>query len=92
MSDYTTAERAQSATFDTRNSTASTQNDVTTWPHLAEGLYSFLTGRGATIEYTFDNMEVWVPRDTAPDSPSAHWKVHGSLRVRTFESGSEERR
>lgn len=62
-----------------------TQNEVTTWPHLAEALYSFLTGRGATIEYQFENMEVTVPRDTGAGSPSAVWKLHGTIRVRTYE-------
>lgn len=65
---------------------ANTQTEVTTWPHLAEGLYSFLTGRGATIEYQFDNMEVSVPRDTGSDSPGALWKLNGTVRVRTYES------
>ena len=59
--------------------------EVTTWPHLAEGLYGFLTGRGATIEYAFENMEVMVPRDTGADAPSAKWRVNGTLRVRTSE-------
>lgn len=63
-----------------------TQNEVTTWPHLAEGLYSFLTGRGATIEYQFDNMEVAVPRDTGVNAPSATWKLNGTVRVRTYEA------
>jgi hypothetical protein len=43
---------------------AQTQDAVTTWPELAEGLYAFLTGRGATIEYSFNHMTVMVPRDT----------------------------
>ncbi len=59
--------------------------DTATWPQLAEGLYSFLTGRGATIEYSFDNMEVQVPRDTAEDSPRARWHVNGTMRIRTYE-------
>ena len=62
------------------------RDGVTTWPHLAEGLYSFLTGRGAVIEYTFENMEVLVPRDTAPNSPSARWKMNGTIRIRTYEA------
>lgn len=56
-----------------------------TWPQLAEGLYSFLTGRGATIEYSFDNMEIMVPRDTSEDAPRARWNVNGTLRIRTSE-------
>ena len=66
---------------------AQKQQDVTTWPDLAEGLYAFLTGRGATIEYSFDNMTVLVPRDTGSDAPQARWHVDGTLRVRTAERG-----
>lgn len=61
------------------------QKPTTTWPELAEGLYGFLTGRGATIEYSFDNVEVWVPSSTHAEAPSARWKVNGSLRIRTSE-------
>jgi len=61
------------------------KQQTTTWPELAEGLYSFLTGRGATIEYAFDNMEVWVPSSTHPESPAARWKVNGAVRIRTSE-------
>ena len=68
-----------------------TQTDVTTWPHLAEGLYSFLTGRGATIEYQFDNVEVFVPRDTGPSAPSALWKLNGTVRLRTYEMKSSDK-
>jgi hypothetical protein len=56
------------------------------WPELAESLYSFLTGRGATIEYSFDNVEVWVPSSTHAESPSARWKVNGTVRIRTSEA------
>ena len=62
-----------------------TKPATTTWPELAEGLYSFLTGRGATIEYTFDNMQVWVPSSTSHDAPSAQWRVNGTMRIRTSE-------
>ncbi len=58
---------------------------TTTWPELAEGLYGFLTGRGATIEYEFEHMDVLVPRDTGADAPQARWHVNGTLRVRTSE-------
>ena len=66
----------------------STTDNHATWPQLAEGLYSFLTGRGATIEYAFENMEVQVPRDTTPNAPSALWKINGMLRIRTYEPGT----
>jgi len=59
---------------------------TTTWPELAEGLYSFLTGRGATIEYGFENVELWVPSSTHPEAPAARWKVNGTVRIRTSEA------
>lgn len=65
-----------------------TPQETATWPQLAEGLYSFLTGRGATIEYSFDNVEVQVPRGTEEGSPRARWSVNGTMRIRT----TEERR
>ena len=61
------------------------KRDTTTWPELAEGLYGFLTGRGATIEYHFDNMEIAVPSSASPDATQAHWKLNGALKVRTSE-------
>ncbi len=64
-------------------------NKVTTWPDLAEGLYSFLTGRGATIEYQFENMNVSVPRDTGSDAPKANWHIDGTIRVRTYEPATK---
>lgn len=65
--------------------------ETNTWPQLAEGLYGFLTGRGATVEYAFDKVEVWVPRDTTPDAPQASWQVNGTLRIRTIEPAARPR-
>lgn len=60
---------------------------TTTWPELAEGLYERLTGRGAEISYEFENMEVDVPSHAGDDAEHAHWKVNGTLRIRTREEG-----
>lgn len=60
----------------------------TTWPDLAENLYERLTGRGATITYSFDEFTLEVPRSTAPDAPRAVWRVHGTLNIRTSEPGN----
>lgn len=46
-------------------------------------MWSFLTGKGAVIDYTFVDMTVEVPRETGPDSPRATWKVDGTLRITT---------
>ncbi len=58
---------------------------------LGMALYERLTGRGAAINYEFENMEVEVPRDTGPDAPRATWKLSGKLRITTDEPGSPNR-
>ena len=68
-------------------STTEIQPETTTWPEFAEGLYGFLTGRGATIEYNFDQLEILVPRDAADSSPRAKWQLDGAIRIRTSEQG-----
>ena len=65
--------------------TTMTANGTTTWPELAEGLYGFLTGRGATIEYQFENMTIGVPSSTHDDATHAQWKLNGALKIRTTE-------
>jgi hypothetical protein len=63
----------------------STTTTPTTWPDLAEGLYGFLTGRGATIEYELDHFEILVPRDASDTAPRAKWQLNGTVRIRTSE-------
>ena len=50
---------------------------------FGQELWSYLTGKGATIEYELDDMTVEVPKTTGPDSPRATWKMHGTIRIRT---------
>jgi hypothetical protein len=60
-------------------------DETTTWPELAIGLYDRLTGRGAEIEYEFDDMEVEVPSSTGDDVEHATWRLDGAVRVTTRE-------
>ena len=60
-----------------------TPNQTETWPELAIGLYDKLTGRGAEIEYEFDDFDVQVPSGTGPSASHAKWKMNGTLRIRT---------
>lgn len=46
-------------------------------------LWEYLTGKQATVEYAFENMEIEVPKTTGEDSPRATWKLNGIVRVRT---------
>jgi hypothetical protein len=70
-------------------SSIDTQAAPTTWPDLAEGLYGFLTGRGATIEYGFEQLDIAVPKDANDSSPRATWQLNGTLRIRTSERSGE---
>ena len=63
-------------------------HETTTWPEFTEGLYGFLTGRGATIEYDLDQLEILVPRNASDTSPQAKWKLNGTVRIRTSERGT----
>jgi hypothetical protein len=55
---------------------------------VAQEMWSYLTGKGATVEYSFDNMLVEVPKTTGPDSPRAVWKLDGTLRIKTSDQDS----
>ncbi len=58
-------------------------SNTQTWPELAIGLYDKLTGRGAEITYEFDELEVFVPSSASSEAEHAHWKVNGTLKIRT---------
>lgn len=62
---------------------ATNDEQTTSWPELAIGLYDKLTGRGAEITYDFDNFEVGVPSGTGEAVTHAMWKMNGALRIRT---------
>jgi hypothetical protein len=55
---------------------------------VAKELWSYLTGRGAAVNYEFVDMTVEVPRETGADSERAVWKLNGSLRITTTEQPS----
>ena len=60
-------------------------NNTSTWPDLAIGLYDRLTGRGAHINYTFDNLKVQVPSGVGDDR-SATWLLDGTISITTSNS------
>ncbi len=61
---------------------------VSDWSDLGQQLWSYLTGRGAVVNYNFIDMSVEVPRDIGPDAPRATWKFNGTLRVTTSDNES----
>lgn len=62
--------------------------DVLDWADLGKEMWSYLTGRGAAINYQFVDMHVEVPRDTGPDAARATWRLNGTLRITTSEGES----
>jgi hypothetical protein len=70
-------------------STEEAIDETRTWPELAIGLYERLTGRGAEITYEFEGMEVEVPSKVGEDADHAHWRIDGTLRIRTREPDRE---
>ena len=67
---------------------AETADETRTWPELAIGLYDKLTGRGAEITYEFEDFELFVPSKVGEGADYAHWKMNGTLRIRTKEEES----
>jgi hypothetical protein len=58
------------------------------WPDLLIGLYDNLTGRRAEITYEFDNMHIKIPSGTGPSAEHAEWVLHGTLKIRTRDTGT----
>ena len=63
--------------------TTPTEQGPTSFADLGREMWSYLTGKQATIEYTFVDMTVEVPRETGASAPRATWKVDGTVRIRT---------
>lgn len=63
--------------------TATSTTGTTDIREFGHELWSYLTGKGAVVEYCFDQLTVEVPKTTGADAPRATWKVHGTVRIRT---------
>lgn len=55
---------------------------------LGKELWSYLTEKGAAINYEFVEMYVEVPKATGPEAERATWKLNGTLRITTAEHAS----
>lgn len=60
-----------------------TSESSTSFSDLGRDMWSYLTGKEATIDYTLVDMVVEVPRSTGPNSEHATWKLNGTLRIKT---------
>jgi len=67
---------------------AVSDKQTNTWPDLLIGLYDNLTGRRAEITYEFDHMHIKIPSGTGPAAEHAEWILHGTLKIRTRDTGS----
>ena len=65
-----------------------TDHSTTSFTDLGKELWSYLTGKGAAINYEFVGMKVGVPRSTGPDAATAVWSLDGTLRITTAENAS----
>lgn len=61
---------------------------VTSFADLGKEMWSYLTGKGAAINYEFVDMIVEVPRETGANAPRATWRLNGTLRITTSEGAS----
>jgi hypothetical protein len=64
-------------------------HDATSFADLGKEMWTYLTGKGAAIDYQFVDMVVEVPRETGPDAPRATWRLNGTLRITTAENASQ---
>ncbi len=70
------------------NTPEAEEHTIKDWADLGQEMWSYLTGKGAAINYSFIDMVVEVPRDIGPDAPRAVWKLNGTLRVTTSDEQS----
>lgn len=61
----------------------SNNSEPTSISDFGRDMWSYLTGKEATIDYTFVDMAIEVPRTTGADSERAVWKMNGTLRITT---------
>jgi hypothetical protein len=64
------------------------EQQSTSFADLGKQMWSYLTGKGAAINYQFVDMMVEVPRETGADAPRAVWRLDGTLRITTSEGTS----
>jgi hypothetical protein len=64
----------------TTNTDSTRQSSTTDITEIGQELWSYLTDEGATIEYSFTDMSVEVPKTTGQDAQRATWKLNGTVR------------
>lgn len=82
----TSTQTGTARTDGTEVRTASGETDIR---EFGRELWSYLTGKGAVVEYAFEDMTVEVPKTTGADAPRATWRLNGVVRVRTDDRDSD---
>lgn len=72
------------------DSQTSTGRDSTSFADLGKEMWSYLTGKGAAINYQFVDMAIEIPKTTGADAARATWKLNGTLRITTTENATAE--
>ena len=55
------------------------------WTELIAELFDRLTGKGARVSYTFENLIIDIPRAIGPDGQnmgSAQWTINGRIAIK----------
>ena len=59
---------------------------LSSWIGIAEGLYDFLNRRKTTINYSFEDLDIFVPQGIGENAERAKWTVDGTVSLSTFEN------
>ena len=72
---------------------SSLQQTTTQWADILGQLFDRLTGKGASVTYSFDNLIVDIPRATGPggqEMGSAKWTINGRVIITAEAYQSDE--
>ncbi len=62
------------------------EENVSSWSEITKELVDKLTGKDMAVTYSFDNLEIDIPKATGPggqDIGSAKWKINGRFIIST---------
>ena len=78
---------------DMSQNNSSLQQTTTQWADILGQLFDRLTGKGASVTYSFDNLVVDIPRATGPggqEMVSAKWTINGRVIITAEAYQSDE--
>lgn len=64
----------------------SSKEHTSQWSELISGIIDKLTGKDLQVTYSFDNLEIEIPKAYGPDGKQlggAKWKVDGKITIST---------